>query len=225
MIKVLKNWTEIGDANMALARCGLPRHVTTEKNWDLLLLKRQVDPLEQNAAIIDLGCGDCYTLKFLSALGFTNLLGIDLSIPFRCRLSSFKRKMAARGQFRVQARDILRTGLRPESVDMAVCISVIEHGVPVAKFFQETARVLRKGAMLFITTDYWPEAMSIPPGNVAFGLPWQPFDRRSIADAIAAAARFRLRLDHDEIDFEVDEPCICWAGHEYTFIALLFRKE
>src|SRR6266568_5591015 len=112
MIVTLKSWTEIGEANKEWARAGLPRHETPEKNWDLVLLKRCLEGLKSDATIVDLGCGDCYGLKYLAALGFTNLIGIDLTISLRSRASAWKRQVTGKPSFTLRRADILATGLR-----------------------------------------------------------------------------------------------------------------
>ena len=43
MVKVLRDWREIGEANLAMSRARLPRHVTCEKTWDLYRLYELVN--------------------------------------------------------------------------------------------------------------------------------------------------------------------------------------
>jgi SAM-dependent methyltransferase len=219
-----QNWLEIGEANKASARTGLPRHPTAEKNWDLDLLRRQLDGAPKSSRIVDLGCGEGYALKFLSALGFTNLLGIDLTLSWRLRAAAWKRALRRQRAFSIRRGDILATGLPPGSADFAVCISVIEHGVPIEPFLREAARILRTGGVLFITTDYWPETIEGRSGNFAFGLPWKPFDRQSLAELVSTAARHGLSPATDQRDESAEDRCVVWAGCEYTFVAIALRK-
>ena len=82
MIKVLKNWQEIGEATLSLQRKGLPTHSDTRKNWDLSLLYETIASENRNSRIVDLGCSPGCTLVFLISLGFTNLYGIDFDLDF-----------------------------------------------------------------------------------------------------------------------------------------------
>jgi SAM-dependent methyltransferase len=224
MITTLKNWIEIGEANKSLARAGLPRHATPEKNWDLFLLRGAVAEIPRGSRIVDLGCGDCFGLKYLAALGFTNLLGIDLSISWRARASALKRRLTGRPRFSLRRGNMIATGLPSRSVDFALSVSTIEHGVPLDAFLMEAARILRPGAGLFITTDYWSDPIDAPGGDIAFGLPWRPFDRQSALDFIHAAERCGLTRASTATDLSTVDRCVVWAGREYTFVAMLFTK-
>jgi SAM-dependent methyltransferase len=224
MIRVLEGWSEIGEANKSLARSGLPRHQTAEKNWDLFLLTQTLAGVPFDARVVDLGCGGSQTLKYLAALGYREILGIDLHITWRARLSLLWRLLRKRPAYRLRTGDITRTGLERSSVDVAVCISVIEHGVPTSEFIAEVARILRPGGILFVTTDYWPKTIKTPNRTVAFGLRWRIFDRDAIADLIATASDHRLFVDADLPHMTLGEGPVVWGGHEYTFIAMTFRK-
>ena len=82
MIAVLKDWREVGEYINALELDGLPLHSTPQKNWDHAVIRKILSPMDRDVPIIDLGCGRGYTLKFLRALGFTNLWGIDLALDW-----------------------------------------------------------------------------------------------------------------------------------------------
>ena len=77
MIRVLQDWLEIGEADKILGRKGLPKHTDSDKNWDLYLMYTIVESMSREKKIIDLGCGDAFSLKLLYAMGFKNLYGID----------------------------------------------------------------------------------------------------------------------------------------------------
>ena len=86
MIKVLQDWVEIGEANKSLGRLALPKHSSAEKNWDFYQLYQLMESQQRELKIVDLGCGGGDTLRLLGAMGFENLLGIDLSIRLQDRL-------------------------------------------------------------------------------------------------------------------------------------------
>ena len=82
MIRVLSNWQEVGEAILDLQREGLPLHESPQKNFDHLVLRKTLATLDKGAAIVDLGCGGAHTLRFLHALRFRNISGIDLAIEW-----------------------------------------------------------------------------------------------------------------------------------------------
>src|SRR2546428_2147758 len=162
MVKVLRDWMDIGEANRAMSRARLPGHVTSEKTWDLYRLYDLVRTTPRESHVIDLGCAGLYALKMLRAMGFSRLVGIDLSISWRDRASqvwSMWKKRTLTPPFRLRRADITLTRCRDAEFDIAVSISTIEHGVDLALFLKEAARILRAGGVLFVTTDYWSEGL------------------------------------------------------------------
>ena len=229
MIRVLKHWSEIGEANKSLSRLGLMRHSTCEKSWDLNLLYNCIAQFPKDSNVIDLGCGDLSTLKLLESLGFMNLYGIDLSISYRHRLSQAAgmwRKKTFRSPFHLKKMDMLHTNFEDGKFDCAVSISTIEHGVDIRKFFAEVSRIIKRGGLLFITTDYWEDKLEIADAFRAFDLPWKVFDKNDILLISSEAEKSGFALvDERGWDLGCHDRCIVWGGQEYTFIALVFRKE
>ncbi|MGC1677402.1 MAG: class I SAM-dependent methyltransferase [Candidatus Binataceae bacterium] len=224
MIRVLKNWNEIGEAIVALRRAGLPLHPGPEKNWDQWLLRDSFSALDRSAEIVDLGCGGGATLEFLRGLGFDHVRGIDLGIPVGLRRIKFAivnyRKF--RIPFRMDRGDLTKTGYADSSFDAATSISTIEHQVPLDEFFHETARILKPGALLFLTTDYWEEKLEVD--SQAFGLAWQIFSQEQISALIALGQSHGFALvQPSDVPSCAGRP-VHWLQRDYTFIALLFRK-
>jgi SAM-dependent methyltransferase len=228
MIKVLRDWSEIGQAIMSMSRLGLPKHLTPEKSWDLYNLYNLVLPLSRNVDIVDLGCGKLHALKMLYDLRFKNLSGIDLSIPYRLRLSQLSRMWKSKRlkmPFRLRKMDITKTDFPDGIFELAVAISTIEHGVDIEKFFAETARILKLGGMLFLSTDYWEEKVQVTKEFKAYGLPWKVFDKKDLLEMITIANKKGLSLlEEGNCDFNCREKCIIWGGQEYTFICAIFKK-
>jgi SAM-dependent methyltransferase len=214
MIQILQSWLDIGKATLSLQRRKLPTHITVQKNWDQVLLEQQLLNMPKHAAILDLGCGDCCTLRFLAALGFTNLSGIDLHLP----------PQAPALPYQLHQGDLMHTSFANQSFDVAISISVIEHGVDLKAFFHEAQRVLKPNGVLFVTTDYWEDETAVDSAIQPFGLPWQIFSKAQIHDAITIAQTcgFELKLD-GKIPACVDKT-VTWYDKDYTFIALTFRK-
>jgi SAM-dependent methyltransferase len=228
MVKVLRDWREIGEANLAMSRARLSRHVSCEKTWDLYRLYELVRTAPRESRVVDLGCAGLCALKMLRTMGFSRLAGIDLSISWRDRVSqvwSMWKRRTLTPPFRLRRADITRTGFANGAFDIAVSISTVEHGVDLALFVREAARILRPGGILFVTTDYWSEGVSVEGDFRPYGLPWHVFDQKQISDMIALADQYGLKLLEPRArEMECGDRCVAWSGCEYTFICLAFRK-
>ncbi|MBD1827833.1 methyltransferase domain-containing protein [Microcoleus vaginatus GB1-A2] len=215
MIKVLKNWQEIGDATLSLQRKGLPTHSDTRKNWDLSLLYETIASENRNSRIVDLGCSPGCTLVFLISLGFTNLYGIDFDLEF-----TGGRNFPAN----LYKGDLTDTTFESDFFDVAISISVIEHGVDLKELFNEVNRILKNDGLLFLTTDYWAEKQDVGEIN-PLGLPWKVFSEADIEELINIAQDYGFSLNEDINIPSCSEQTIIWQGIEYTFIALIFKKK
>lgn len=214
MIQVLQNWQEVETATQALEQSNLPTHITIQKNWDQWLLAQLLEEnfVDRQSKILDLGCGDCCTLEFLSALGFHDLHGIDLNIK------------AESSNYRLYQGNITETSFSDSSFDVAVSISVIEHGVDLNGFFREAYRILKPGGLLFVTTDYWQDKISIDISIQPFGLSWTVFSGAEIENAIGLAKTHGFVLpENHRIPACCDTP-VSWYEKNYTFLALTFQK-
>lgn len=214
MIQVLQNWLEIGEATLFLQRQRLPTHLTVQKNWDQFLLNQQLLNASKQSAILDLGCGDCCTLKFLAALGFTNLSGIDLHLSPSSSASPYK----------LHQGDLMNTSFPDQSFDWAISISVIEHGVDLQAFFDEAYRILKPNGTLFVTTDYWEEKVEVDSSIQPFGLSWQIFSKVQIQEAIAIAQTCGFKLKQNTVIPACADKTVTWYDKDYTFIAFAFCK-
>jgi SAM-dependent methyltransferase len=224
MIEVLQNWEEIGEATKELRRKKLPNHGLPEKNWDLTRLAAQIDPLPRDSLIIDLGCGGLHGLRFLSALGFTRLIGVDVSITLLDRAVQARRALRGRRvPFRLRRCSLLKTPFADGCADVVVALSVVEHGVDIPAFLAEASRLLRPGGALFVSTDYWPELVAKGPD--LFGMPWTVLDRKQLNYLIDESARHRFRLEQSGPVPDVADRPVVWEGLEYTFVSVVFRKE
>jgi SAM-dependent methyltransferase len=214
VIKILQSWSEIQVATQKIQHQGLPLHRDVHKNWDHALLYDVIYHQERDWGIIDLGCGDCCTLDFLAASGFRNLHGIDL------QLKSNSENVA----YTLYQGDLTKTPLVDNSIELAVSISVIEHGVELPAFFAEVSRLLKTDGLLLLTTDYWEQPRSIDTSIKPFGLEWKIFCAGEIGQLIDLAGANNLVLEEAQSIPACFEQPIAWYGYNYTFIALLFRK-
>jgi len=227
MIRILQNWTEVGDSWMSLCRAGLPLHETPQKNWDHALLRQLLQDIPRTARVLDLGCGGGFTLGFLHALGFHDLWGVDLNIETRLRLKTWARRIRrrqVRAPWNILRRDITRTGLPNGSADAAVSVSVIEHGVPRQAFLQECARVLRPGGLLFVTTDYWESFPGDAQRGKAFGFSWDPFSRNDLQQLLEHASQAGFDLVEPGPIGACQVPTVHWQETDYTFAAIGWRR-
>jgi SAM-dependent methyltransferase len=226
MISVLQDWRELGECIEALQRDKLPLHTTPQKNWDHFILRRALAGLDPAAPIADLGCGHGFTLDFLRRLGFENLVGIDLSISWRLRARealTMYRERRLTPPYRIVRGSISESSIPASSISLAVSVSTIEHGVDVDRFLADSFRILKPGAQLFITTDYWGDKIEVSDSIRAFGMPWRIFDRDQISGLLDSAARIGFEQQKDPIPNCSSAPVV-WQGLTYTFIALILRK-
>jgi SAM-dependent methyltransferase len=204
----------------------LPLHRDRPKNWDALGAVAAVltlaDDGSRTARVMDAGSARYSpVLPWLRLYGLGSepgsLLGINLEFG--------ERTLRDGVEFRYG--DVTATGLGDGSLDAVTCMSVIEHGVPVEPFLAETARVLRPGGVLCVSTDYDQN----PPdtaGLTAYGTPVRIFDPAQIRELVAAADRVGLELVGELTDGALAhrERPVRWArlGLDYTFILLTFRR-
>jgi SAM-dependent methyltransferase len=227
MIRVLQNWTQAGNALLAVQRRGLPAHESAQKNWDHWLLLEAIADLPKGAPILDLGCGNGFTLKLLVADGHKNLDGIDAHLSMRLRLGKWLwrwRNRTLQKPFRLHRGDFTEMDFPAASYDAAFSISVIEHGVRLAPFLEECFRVLKPGGRLLITADYWDPKISTNSADHAFGRAWHIFSREEMERFLFVAQKVGFHLVEPGPIPPCGEPMIHWQNKEYTAISVLLRK-
>jgi SAM-dependent methyltransferase len=210
----------VAEALQLLHENGLPLHNDTPKNWDTLLaLYHAVRTTARNALVLDAGA-ETYSsfLPSLARLGFTNLLGVNLTFD-----ASQAPVRVGPIEFRHGDIEAL-TELPDNSFGYAASLSVIEHGVDLPRFFGEMSRVLVPGGHLYISTDYWGPGMDTS-GIEAYGVPFRTFDAGDILRMEATAAAAGL-LVTGPIGTEVGDRVVHWKRMDlhYTFHNLLFRR-
>ena len=205
----------------------LPLHRDLPKNWDALgavgAVLTLADDGSRSARVMDAGSARYSpVLPWLRLYGFgdaaDSLLGINLEFgdPVRRDGVTFRHG------------DVTATDLPDASLDAITCMSVIEHGVPVEEFLRESARVLRPGGILSLSTDYDEE----PPdttGHIAYGSEVRIFGPQDIQLLIATADDAGLELVGDLSTSDAlahEERPVHWdrVGLDYTFILLTFRR-
>jgi SAM-dependent methyltransferase len=106
---------------------------------------------------------------------------------------------------RFEPGDITRTQYKDGWFDAVTCMSVIEHGVPLQKFVDEMARIIRPGGVLVVSTDYDQD----PPdtsAKTAYGVPVKIFSPAEIEQLVSMAGEAGLEL-MDELRLQhLDRP-------------------
>ena len=109
----------------------------------------RVIPAWAGLRVLDLGCGGGLTAEALAGRG-ARVIGIDRSLPSL----QVARVHAADGGAVVRycAGDATRLALADHSLDVVVCVDVLEHVPAVPAVLGECARVLRPGGWLLFDT-------------------------------------------------------------------------
>jgi SAM-dependent methyltransferase len=194
----------------------VPLHRGPEKNWDHLAavstILAQTNP---KARILDAGA-EMYSnvLPALFLYGYRDLHGINLSFTAPTR----------RGPIRYIPGDLTRTPYPDSSFDAITCMSVIEHGVPLAGYFREMWRLLKPGGLLITSTDYYPTPIDTR-GQSVHGAPIKIFSRPEIEAAIELAKSMGFERT-GPLDLDCEEKPIRWEQFDldYTFVLFTLRK-
>ena len=213
LCKLLKTKTEIDLCTTWLHTNGLTSHVSVCKDWDLAHVISAIG----DGNVLDMGSSDSYILENLSLLRRNgDLYGIDLRKPDR-KIHGVKYIVG----------DLMNTELPTGYFRYITCLSVIEHGVDIARFAQESARLLEPQGKLFVTYDYWNPR--IQSELKLFGLEWQPLDKVNVERLVEDCKHNNL-FAVEEIDWITDEAVINSeyyspiADLSYTFGMTVFEK-
>jgi SAM-dependent methyltransferase len=207
------------DWQAAAAQCRrlrLPLHHDRPKNWDALgAVATVLDQIGERARVLDAGSARYSSvLPWLRLYGLADLVGNNLEFGADVRRDGVVFRYG----------DITGTDFPDGRFDAVTCMSVVEHGVPVKAFLAESARLLRPGGVLVVSTDYDAD----PPdtsGVVMYGQPVHIFAPDEIRELVRQAAGFGLDLLGD-LRLEHAERPVHWkrTGLDYTFIRLAFRR-
>jgi SAM-dependent methyltransferase len=187
------------------------------KSWDVGRFARVLTAdLPRKAAVLDVGSVGSELPWVLHMAGFTNVIACDVDESVL--------KMPFARAIRYSVGEPATLGLPDNSLDAVTAVSTIEHGVDVPNFLRTAAKLLMKGGLLCVSTDYWPTKVDTT-GIQWFGLPWTIFSELEIRRIIQDAGDTGLCLEgwNGHVPVPVERP-VAWNGRRYTFIALIFKK-
>lgn len=213
---VLQHQSQVAASIAQLRTLGLPLAADAPKNWDsLAALDLILANTRPAARIFDAG-GERYSmiLPWLWLYGYRNLIAGNIAFTTRTTL----------GPIVYEHADITHTHYADGFFDAVTCLSVIEHGVDLWRYFQEMSRIIAPGGLLITSTDYW-EAPVDTRGQSAYGVPIHIFTRPEILAAIELARRFDFE-PLAEPDLGVAERVVQWKPYDlrYTFAIFSLRK-
>lgn len=178
------------------------------KSWDVLATLNLIEThLKKNEPILDIGCYASEVIVALHALGYSNLVGIDLNPDLK--------KMPKANSIRYLSGNFLDTEFEDASFQAVTSISVIEHGFDGSALLREMSRLLKPGGLFIASFDYWPDKIDTT-GIKFFGMDWNIFSKKDVVDFVSQAANYGL-VPVGEMSYEGKEKVIDCGGMKYTF--------
>jgi SAM-dependent methyltransferase/ribosomal protein S18 acetylase RimI-like enzyme len=214
---VLKSARESMDRTRILQQLSLPTHFDPPKNWDsyaaLDIILGRFGTCRSSKKILDAG-GESYSsiLSDLEACGYKDLHCLNISFT----------KQEKYGNIVYQHGDLMNTKFEDGTFDAVVCLSVIEHGIDLVKYFREMKRILKTGGLLITSTDYWHAPIDTS-GRRAYDSPVKIFNSNDITGAIGLATGSGFKL-MGQLDLECNEKVVNWLGLKFTFIYFTLCK-
>jgi hypothetical protein len=215
--RALQDQAQVGVAVAEVARCGLPPHNDRPKNWDLLVaLGTILEHAGPSDPVLEMGAPRySRLLPWLALYEYRELEGIDLVFDAEVR----------DGPIRYRPMDLTATTFPDRSFAAIACLSVVEHGVDMERYFAEAARLLRPGGVLVTSTDFWCEPVDVA-GLEAYGGPVRIFGPEDIAGWLETAAGHGLHPVRP-LELGCAERVVSWErlGLQYTFANVVLRRD
>ena len=232
MIKVLKNWDEIGECVIKLQDFPGPLHHQSQKNWDLFCFLKTIEQnIEKTMNILDVGATGSPVLEALLSRGYSNLYGIDLRIGLREKFTRIFMNAVHRRDLRIltgyspiklKQGDLCHSGYPDNWFSAITSLSVVEHGVQLELYFKEMYRILKPGGILLTSTDFW--STKLETGNLMVcGAPMKIFTPAEIKQALLIAFENGFKAFNISIP-ECLKPCVSFNGINYTFMLFVLEK-
>jgi SAM-dependent methyltransferase len=212
----LRSHTDVSIAIEQLEQEALPLHSDRAKNWDSYLAVSHARQFAKpHEAVLDAGACPGMSV-FLPGLHQThsNLYGMnnDRNVPAGIIHDIF-----------YIHDDITLTDFDANTFAFVACLSVLEHGVDIPRFFKEMARIIKPQGGLFVSFDYWQHPIDVGDRQ-ACGVPVKIFEPADLVEMLGFAADNGLALTGSSPEFKCSEKVVHWLGLDYTFANLLFTK-
>jgi SAM-dependent methyltransferase len=107
--------------------------------------------LDVNLSVLDAGCGDGFWMEVLRDLGFSDLLGVDLSHPLLARAKS-------KG-FRIAQYSVSRMSLR-RKFDVILMCDVLEHLPDITEALDNVRDALKETGILYLIVPVYDSLSS-----------------------------------------------------------------
>ena len=214
--RALQDEVQVEAAVAEVTRCGLPAHNDRPKNWDLLVaLGSILEHARPTGPVLEMGAPRySRLLPWLALYEYRQLEGIDLVFQAEVR----------DGPIRYRRMDLTATTFPDRSFEAIACLSVVEHGVDMERYFAEAARLLRPGGVLVTSTDFWCEPVDVA-GLEAYGGQVRIFDPADLASWLQVADRRGLEPVRP-LDLRCGDRIVHWErmGLRYTFANVVLRR-
>lgn len=213
---VLRDAAEWQAAVAECRRLALPLHRDKPKNWDALgAVATVLDAVGREASVLDAG-----SARYSSVLPWLRLYGLSDLVGNNLEFSEDVRRDGVLFRYG----DVTDTDFPDARFDAVTCMSVVEHGVPIEPFLAESARIIKPGGVLVVSTDY-DQSPPDTTGVTAYGQPVHIFSPDEIRDLVKTAGKHGLTLK-GELALEHAERPVHWTrtGLDYTFIRLAFDR-
>jgi tetratricopeptide (TPR) repeat protein/SAM-dependent methyltransferase len=213
-VHALRSRSSVDYASQALQAAGLKQHQDRLKNWDMLLaLHHAVTKTDPDLPVLDAGAD--LPSPFLTNLrdaGFADVTGVH---------PTCERPEMRQGVFYGRD-DVTQTDFPSSHFGFVASLSFIEHGVNVEAFLAEMARIIRPDGHLFVSFDYWQDAIDTGDRR-ANGARIHIFSRDEVSALVTQAAKLGLEVVGTP-DYTCENKVVNWFGLDYTFFSLLFRR-
>ncbi len=212
----LQSKVSISESLRVVQDNGFILHPDLPKNWDnAVSVLHALDTCSPVEYVLDTGA-ELYSafLPSLREVGYKCLTGMN---------NAFQKDRFVDGIF-YRYGDATGADLPDEAFKYITCLSVIEHGVNLPRFFSEQSRLLQSGGTLFVSFDYWEAPMETRE-QVAYGCHIKIFSNNDVQSMIKMASAYGLILCK-KFNPSVDERVVHWEqfGLRYTFANLMFEK-
>lgn len=189
-------------------------HGDLVKNWDTMLAYDKLrETCQEDASILDAG-GEEYSqiLPWLATEGYTDLNVVNTLFT----------------NIKTQNGVVYRYGnieglkYLDESFNAISCLSVLEHGVDLDKFFPEMMRILKPGGHLILSVDYEYDEIDCS-GIEAFGVPMKIFSAADIQNMCDLAQSCGFMVPNT-LELTATNKPVTWNGKSYGFIYIEMKK-